>query len=90
VEQDHTAFAGCKDDARNAVGHATANFPQFVVKLSDERHSQGPPELNGFDGFAENAPFCARERLQPFANWFVSGIRSKELGGKDWFRGIHS
>ena len=64
------------------------NADEIFVDLANERHSERPVELHGFNLFANDASFLASEGLEPFANWLTSGSRSEENYGQDWFRQV--
>jgi hypothetical protein len=52
-----------KSGADDAVWQATANFPETVANAANERHSQRPSELHGFNIFPDDAPLGWGEGL---------------------------
>jgi hypothetical protein len=60
VQKNHPSLAGGEKDSRDAVSQADADFPQTLVELADERHSERPAELHGLDVFADDPAVFAR------------------------------
>ncbi len=83
MEQDHPRIAHAKYYSRNTPERQiAADFPKPVAKMSTERHSNGPSELDVFDILADNLPVGRGKSFEPFPDRLPPGWQGEECRRK--------
>jgi len=79
MEQDHPPVAHAKYDTRyTSERQIAADLPEPIAKMSTERHSNGPSELDVFDILANNFPVGRGKPFEPFPDRLLPGWQGEE------------
>lgn len=89
MKQNHDVPVHGEKHASYGIDKVDPDFPQALFKLSDNRHSDWPSDLNCFDFGSDHPLVIARDFGQPFAHRFVTRFRAIETNVQYWWNFAH-